>query len=181
MFNPFPQAIATETQPKDAPVSTEQISIPLEWVAGSILTITVTMASFVWWVGKLSAKVESSAEMIEDFEEKLERERSEDKVHRKELKEDLRIAFRTDIAQSATDICHGFELFSLEMRQEIKKLAEGLDARNATVNRLGRKVDHISNEMIGMAQQLQSQNISVHYRRGSDNGPPSQPFDYDAD
>jgi hypothetical protein len=177
-FNP--PAIATEAQQKSNPVSTEQISIPLGWVAGSALTIAVTLASFVWWVGKLSAKVDTSAEMIGDFEAKLERERSEDKAHRKELKDDLRIAFRTDIAQSASDICHGFELFSLEMRQQMNQLSERLEARDATVNRLGKKVDHIGNEMIGFAQQLQNQNIAIHYRR-SDNGPPSQPFNYDDD
>jgi hypothetical protein len=34
--------------------------------------------------------------------------------------------------------------------------------------------------MIGMAKQLQNQNIAIHYRRG-DNGPPSNPHNYDED
>jgi len=178
-FEP-PAIVAQETQ-KPAPVSTEQINVPLDWIAGSVLGTLVLFFSVVSWVRGLSAKVENSAEILGELEKKLERERQDDQRQRKDMKNEIRESFKSDIAQSASDICHGFELFAMEMRGELKKLRENLDDRNATVNRLGKKVDHITAEMIGMAQQLQNQNIPIHYRRGYDNGPPSQPHNYDDD
>jgi hypothetical protein len=180
MFNPFPKAIATEAH-ESKPVSTEEISIPLEWVTGGGLTALIALIGFVWWMGKLAAKVDKSAGMVEDFEAKLERERTEDKAHRKELKEDLQSAFRRDIADSANNITNELKLFAVEIRQNIRNLSEKLEGRDATVNRLGKKVDHFGSQMIDMAQQLNSSGVPVHYRRGYDNGPPSQPHNYDED
>jgi len=175
-----PPAIAAQETQKHAPISTEQINVPLGWITGSILGTFVLFFSVVWWVRGLSAKVENSAEILGDLEKKLERERQDDQRQRKDMKNEIRESFRSDIAQSASDICHGFELFAMEMRAELKKLGEGLDARNATVNRLGKKVNHIAGEMIGITKQLQNQNIPIHYRR-DDNGPPSNPYNYDDD
>lgn len=174
--------LATQAVPiaHDPKPSAEDLTIPLGWVTGGTLATFGLFFSIVWWVGKLAAKVDATAKSVQSFEEKLEKERVEDINHRKELKNDLRIAFKTDIAQSATDVCHGFELFAIEMRQELKRLSERLGERDATVNRLGRKVDHIGNEMLGMVQQLQASGVPVHYRR-VDNGPPSQPHNYDED
>lgn len=180
MFNPFPKATATETHQSKS-VSTEEITIPLEWVAVSGLTTLISLIGFVWWIGKLAAKVDKSAGMIEDFETKLERERTEDKAHRKELKDDLQSAFRRDIADSANNITNELKLFAVEIRQNISRLSEKLEGRDATVNRLGKKVDHFSSQIIDMAQQLNSNGVPVHYRRGYDNGPLSQPHNYDDD
>jgi Sec-independent protein translocase protein TatA len=192
MFNPFPQAIATETQKPHDSVSTEQISIPLGWIAGSALAVIVTLVSLVWWAGKLAAKVEASAESIEELEKKIEnekkefdlkteKEKREGREQQKELKDEIRKSFKADLIQSENTISHSLELFMLEVRSEFKKITEAIEVRNNTVNRLGRKVDYISNEMIGMAQQLQGNGIPIHYRRGYDNGAPSQPHNYDDD
>lgn len=178
-FFESPAIAVTEVKGHDQ-VSTNQINVPLELLFGSALSIFILFFTIIWWVRGTSEKVESGGKRLDDLEKKLETERTEDKKERKELKDDLRVALRADIAQSANDICHGFELFSVEMRAELTKLREGLDARNATVNRLGKQVHHLNNEFIGLTQQLQNNGMSIHYRK-TDNGPPSMPFDYDND
>ena len=173
-------AIATETQDSKS-VSTEEISIPLEWVTGSLLTVIVAIVSFVWWVGKLSAKVESSGKMIEEFHAKSEKERDENKNYRKELKEDLQDSFRVDITQSTTDICHRFELFAMDFKQQIKELSDGLVDRDLTVNRLGKKVDQISNKMIEVEKQIQNQDLAAYYRQQREKKARPQSFEFDPD
>lgn len=177
-----PAAIAaTETQQKPNPVSTEEISIPLEWITGSTLAVAAALVSLVWWAGQLSAKVNASAESIKELEEKIENDKKDMKEHQKDLRDEIRKNFKTDLIQSENTISHSLELFMLEVRSEFKKISEALDIRNATVHRLGKKVDHISNEMFGMVQQLQNNGVPVHYRRGYDNGPPSNPHNYEDD
>lgn len=183
---------ATETQQKSDHVSTEQISIPLGWIAGSALAVVVTLVSLVWWAGKLAAKVDASADAIAELEKRIEKERKESDLktekekregreQQKELKDEIRKSFKADLIQSENTISHSLELFMLEVRSEFKKISEAIEIRNNTVNRLGKKVDYISNEMIGMAQQLQGSGIPIHYRRGYDNGPPSNPHNYEDD
>ena len=179
MFPFFDNAIAAESQAQQK-VSTDQINIPLDVIAGSTLGVFVLFFSVVWWVRGLSAKVEIGERSVNELSHKFDVRREEQNRYQKELKEDIRLSFKTDIAQSASDICHGFELFAMEIRSELKKLGEGLDARNATVNRLGKKVDHLSGEMLAITKQLQGYDIPVHYRQ-HDNGPPSNPYNYDDD
>jgi chaperonin cofactor prefoldin len=174
-------AINETTHQQKTPVSTEEISMPLGWIAGSALGITAALVSLVWWAGKLSAKVDASADSIKGFEEKREREQKEEKERVKELKNEIRAGFKQELNQSETIISHSLETFMAEVRFEFKQIKESLDDRNNTVNRLKKKVDHIGNEMTGMAQQLQASGVAVHYRRSYDNGPPSQPHNYDDD
>jgi hypothetical protein len=84
---------------------------------------------------------------------------------RLEVRDELRLDLKRDIAESASNICHGFELFAVEIRQNIKILSEKIEARDATVNRLSKKVDYLSQEMIGLHRQLGDQGIKVHQRR----------------
>jgi hypothetical protein len=129
----------------------------------------------------LSSNVEKSVKDLDDLEKRIDLEKEKEEVHRKEFKEDIRLAFKTDIAQSASDICHGFELFAVEIRSDLKKLGEGLDARNATVNRLGKQVDYLTGEMIGIAKQLQNQGIPIHYRSNNNRPPSNHPSYHDQD
>jgi hypothetical protein len=180
MFPFLDNAVAAESTKTQTEVSTNQINIPLDVIAGSTLGVFVLFFTVVWWVRGLSAKVEIGEKSLSELGHKFDVRCEEQNKHHKELKEDIRLSFKTEISQSASDICHGFELFAMEIRSELKKLGEGLDARNATVNRLGKKVDHLSGEMLAITKQLQGYDIPVHYRQ-HDNGPPSNPYNYDDD
>lgn len=171
-------AIAADSHKPDPNVSTENLQIPFDWLAGTLLTTIVMVVSVIWWLGKLNARVDSNAENLKDLTDKLAQERQDDRDERKMIRKEISEGLKKDIAQSATDICHGFELFAVEIRAEIKKLSEGLDARNATVNHLRRKVDYLGSELQGLERQLNAQNIPVHYREFRD-GPPSTPGNYD--
>lgn len=181
MFPFDPPAIAANEEKKPDHISTEEISIPLSWIAGSVLGLTATLVSVVWFAGKLFAKVESNAQSIKEIEAVCALRKKEAAIDQKELKAEIKHEYKEELVKSEMIVSHSLEKFMLEVRAEFQKITETLEARNATVNRLGRKVDHIGNEMIAMAQQLQSNGVSVHYRRGYDNGPPSNPHNYDED
>jgi hypothetical protein len=157
--------IAAESQ---TPRPSRSDDIPVDWILGSGFALTMVFFGVIWWVKGMAGKVELTEKNLRDIELKLIREREEDRVIRKEVKDELRHNFKSDLIQSENAISHSLELFMVEVRAEFKKIAEGLDARNQTVNRLGKKVDHLSDEMLGLTQQLQNQNISVHSRRYSD-------------
>jgi hypothetical protein len=148
-MTPPQKAIAT-IEAQSARVSTNQITVPLDWLLGSVLGVFVLFFSVVWWVRGLSAKVDSNTKLLEELETQMEKEHKEDQRHRKEMKEEIRLAFKTEISQSASDICHGFELFAMEMRTELHKLSDGLDARNAEVKRIAKRVDALSEEVWGL-------------------------------
>jgi hypothetical protein len=140
MFFQSNKAIAIEVPPSSS-VSANQISVPLDWVLGSVLGIFALFFSVVWWVRGLSAKVDSNTKLLEELEAQLETE------HRKEMKEEIRLAFKAEITQSASDICHSFELFAMEMRTELRNLSEGLEAKNAEVKRIAKRVDRLNVEV----------------------------------
>lgn len=146
MFFQSNKAIAIEVPPSSN-VSANQISVPLDWVLGSVLGIFALFFSVVWWVRGLSAKVDSNTKLLEELEAQLETEHKEDQLHRKEMKEEIRLAFKAEITQSASDICHSFELFAMEMRTELRNLSEGLEAKNAEVKRIAKRVDRLNVEV----------------------------------
>lgn len=160
-------AIAADNQKDDPNVSTSDLQIPFDWLAGTLLTVVVMLASGIWWLGKLNARVDSNAENLKELTDKVSKERQDD-----------REGLKKDIAQSASEICHKFELFAVQISADIKKLGEGLDARNATVNELRHKVNYVNSELRGLERQLQAQNIPIHYREYRD-GPPSNPGSYE--
>lgn len=159
----FESAKAETTNPH--PVSTEQIQIPLAWITGSTLAIFAMFFSVVWWVRGVKGAVDDSKKRLDQFERKMELCQAAENRQRIEVRDELRLDLKRDIAESASNICHGFELFAVEIRQNIKILSEKIEARDATVNRLSKKVDYLSEEMFGISRQLSDQGIKVHHRR----------------
>ena len=176
---PFDPAIATETQNPDH-VTPEDIQLPLTWITGGLLATMVLGFTIIWWVSRLKFTLEEAQKRLDKYEKQVLTVQDQEQKQRIELRDGLRADLRRDISDSAKTIMGELRLFTQEMRQNIKNLSEKLEGRDATVNRQGQKIEHIHCEMIGMAKQLQKQNIAIHYRMG-DNGPPSHPFDYDND
>jgi signal transduction histidine kinase len=173
-------AIATETQEKANHVTPDDIQLPLTWITGGLLTILGLGVSLIWWVSRMKFTLEEAQKRLDKYEKQVLTVQEQEQKQRIELRDGLRADLRRDISDSAKTIMGELRLFTQEMRQNIKNLSEKLEGRDATVNRQGQKIEHIHNEMIGMAKQLQKQNIAIHYRMG-DNGPPSQPHNYDVD
>jgi hypothetical protein len=179
-FDP-PAIAATETQQKaDDHVTPDDIQLPLTWITGGLLATLLLGFTIIWWVSRLKFSLEEAQKRLDNYEKQVMCVQSQEQNQRIELRDGLRADLRRDIAESALKITSKLELFALEIRQNIRSLSEKLEGRDATVNRQGQKIEHIHNEMIGMAKQLQNQNIAIHYRRG-DNGPPSNPHNYDED
>jgi signal transduction histidine kinase len=179
MFPFDPPAIATETQKSDH-VTPDDIQLPLTWITGGFLATLVLGFSVIWWISRVKFNLEEALKRLDNYEKKVIVVQEQEQKQRIELRDGLRSDLRRDISDSAKNIMGELKLFSQEMRQNIRNLSEKLEGRDATVNRQGQKIEHIHNEMIGMAKQLQNQNIAIHYRRG-DNGPPSNPHNYDED
>lgn len=167
----FQENKAVASQNHDNSVSTDNISIPFDWLFGVILTATGLFFSVVWWVRGMSAKVDSNSKAIETILARCVNEHNKmDNWHDK-LQEDLRRQFRGDITQSATDICHGFELFAVEMRSDLKRLHEKIDERNEAIAELdkkqekqGKKLDLLGGEFSSLIAQLRARDINVHVR-----------------
>ncbi|MBD2653670.1 hypothetical protein H6G45_09240 [Synechocystis sp. FACHB-383] len=146
-------------------VSTDDIHIPLPWITGTLLTTTAIFFSIIWWVRGLKSNVDESNKRLDLLEKKITEGQVLESNHRNELKEDLRISLRRDIAESASDICHGFELFAVENRQNIKQLSEKLESRDKQLEKLDSKVEYLADEFAGLIMQLQSQGLGIHSRQ----------------
>jgi chaperonin cofactor prefoldin len=181
MFNPFPKATATETQQKPSHVTPDDIQLPLTWITGGLLATILLGFTIIWWVSRLKFSLEEAQKRLDNHEKHVTTVQEQEHRQRIELRDGLRSDLQRDISDSAKTIMGKFDYFALEMRQNISNLSEKLENRDATVNRLGKKVDHFGSQMIDMAKQLNSNGVPVQYRRGYDNGPPSQPHNYDED
>ena len=146
MFFQSNKAIAVQSH-EVANISANDIAIPVDWVLGSLIGVFTLFFTVVWWVRGLSAKVDGNTRLLSELQAQFEIEHKEDKQHRKEMKDEIHLAFKSEIAQSASDICHGFELFSMEMRTELRNLGEGLEAKNAEVRRIAKRVDRLNAEV----------------------------------
>ena len=175
-----PPAIATESQ-KANPVTPEDIQLPLTWITGGLMATVLLGFTIIWWVSRLKFTLEEAQKRLDKYEKQVISVQDQEQKQRIELRDGLRADLQRDISDSAKTIMGELRLFTQEMRQNIKNLSEKLEGRDATVNRLGKKVDHFGSQMLDMAQQLQSNGVPVHYRRGYDNGPPSKPHNYDDD
>ena len=140
-------------------------SIPLDWLLGSGMALIMIFFGVIWWVKGMASKVELTERSLRELESQLRREREEERIAHKEMKNELRQAFKLSLIQSENAISHSLELFMVEVRSEFKKLSEGLESRNQVVTALTKKVGHLSDEMISVTQQLQNQDIEVHSRR----------------
>jgi hypothetical protein len=142
----------------------------LAWVTGTLLTTAAIFFSIVWWVRGLKSNVDESNRRLDLLEQKIIDFQLSESKSRLELKDDLRISLRRDIAESASDICHGFELFAVENRQQIKELAEKLESRDKQLEKLDTKVEYLADEFAGLLVQLRSQGLGVHSRQGKNLG-----------
>lgn len=152
-------------------ISTEHLTIPFDWLFGTTLTMTALFFSVIWWVRGMSAKVDNNSRAIEGMLSRCVNEHAKMDNFHDRFQEDLRRQFMGDIAQSATDICHGFELFAVEMRSDLKRLHEKIDERNQAIADLdekqekhGKKLELLGTEFAHVVSQLNAKNIEIHYR-----------------
>lgn len=156
-------------------VSTDNISIPFDWLFGTTLTVAALFFSVVWWVRGIKAQVDNNRSDIEQIYVRYEREHDFASSSSRELQDELRRQFRQDITQSASDICHQFELFAVEIRSEIKHLTRKIDERNEAIAKLSDNldvtnsaVDCLETELDFLVSQLQVRLPDVHIRRRQD-------------
>jgi uncharacterized protein YoxC len=181
-FFQFPAIAANETTtPKTDHVTPDDIQLPLTWITGGLLATILLGFTIIWWVSRLKFNLEEAQKRLDNHEKQVSIVQQQEHTQRIELRDGLRADLKRDIAESALTIMGELKLFALEIRQNINNLSEKLEGRDATVNRMGRRVDHLNNELLSMSQQLQRQNIDVHARRIGDNGPVSGPYDYSND
>jgi len=151
-------AVSTTATPVES--SSNQKEIISDW--WPVIT-TVVMVSIA--AGIFRNKMVTLEEKVESIEKDIEEKEKSEPENRRLFKEEMLRAIKGDIAQSASDICHGFELFAVEQRQNIKDLQKGLEARNNTVNRMFNKIDTLEKEQ-----------LNLKYQRGN---VPSTPPNYD--
>lgn len=163
-------ALADQTH--EGHVSTENLSIPFDWLFGTTLTLAALFFSVVWWVRGIKGQVDNNQAKIEKILECCAREHDLANSSNRDLQDDIRRQFRADIAQSASDICHGFELFAVEIRAEMKSLTGKIDERNAAIadlaaaiNQTDKSVAGLNLELDSLVSQLQDQDLNVHIRR----------------
>lgn len=158
-------------QSHDDNLSTENLSIPFDWIFGTTLTVSALFFSVIWWVRGIKAQVDNNSRSVEIILSRCANEQTKMDNWYDKLQKELRKEFATNIAQSSSDICHGFELFAVEMRANLKRLDEKIDERNASLvaintkqEKLDRQFDALSSELVSIVNQLQGQHIDIHFR-----------------
>lgn len=122
------------------PVSTNDLTIPFDWLFGTTLTGAALFFSVIWWMRGLSGRVEGNAAAIADLAAQRERDRESAVNFNRGLQQDIKRQFRTDIQQSSDEICHRFELLAVEIRNEIRRLHEKIDDHNSAISILSQDV-----------------------------------------
>lgn len=147
------------------PVSHEQIMVPLSsWLTGSAIMLMIALGGIVWRMAIQKSRIDANAEAIKELKE------SRDK-----FKDELRLSFKQDIASSANDICHGFELFAVEIRGTINTLKNEIDSlktslkgelgeRDAVLSRIARQSQNNLQSLYDLESKLNQNNIDFHLR-----------------
>lgn len=156
----------------DGNVSTDDISIPFPWLAGSLFTSFVLFFTVVWWIRGIKEKVDTNAVTIETMATRCLQDQEKKDAMFNKAQDERRLQFQSDINQSANEVRHGFELLAVEIRSDIRRLQEKIEDRNKDITELGnltyqqeKRVDTLTKELTSLVSQLNSKNIDVHFRR----------------
>lgn len=158
------QVIAIEK----TPVSYENITIPASVVTGGLIGLLATFSGIVWWIRGVKSDVDSNTAKIAATNTYLAEKEKKDVESLKSFKDDIRIMIKTEVASSANDICHSFELFAQEQRQINKTILDSIMEKRGHLATAIKRIEHLDREMMGLAIQLNRSDVEVHLRQFKD-------------
>lgn len=186
MFN---RTIATTTatieQPSHSSVSYDAVTMPAIAALGGMLILSGFLVKALWMLSVEKNRIDNNEKAIAAIQE----EKKKDDQMRSQLREEVKEAFKADIASSAFEICHRFEVFAVEIRASIDSLKkemdgvkctfkEGLDARNQTITRLYEQTGKNSQTIIEIEAKLNQAGVPFQHRYRLGDDPPSIPKNY---
>lgn len=141
-----------------------------DWILGGVLTSLTLFFSIVWWVRGLSSRVENNSNDIKAIAENCLQKRKDIAQREKEKRDEVSHNLREEIKQSASNICHGFELFAVEMRNDLKQINTKLDLygdqiikienvqniQGAAIEKIGNKMDSLRDKVSEHEKKLKS-------------------------
>jgi len=115
-------------------------------ILGSIIGLLVfagSVGGILWKIAEQKNRVDNNASAIAA----LQKEKESDADHEAKFKEELMRATKAEIASSASDVCHGFELFAVEVRGSIASLKEKLNDLGDKLCQKDETVNHMRNDL----------------------------------
>lgn len=119
-----------------APESPIQVEVPGDWLFGASLTLATLFFSIIWWVRGLSARVEANSKDVQSIMAKCIREHDVQDNAAANFKHELESQVSKEITQSAATVCHGFEIFAVEIRAGLQRINEKLEERSEDITNL---------------------------------------------
>lgn len=157
-----------ESQQSDSEASDIQMSSDLFF--GTVLTVSTIFFSIVWWIRGLSSKVENNTSSINNILGKCIHEHEKLDAFHENFKKDVHSDLKSEVQQSASDICHGFQVFAVEIRSDLKQINEKLDVygkqivsiehtqeiQGTAIERIGNKMDALKEKVSEHEKKLEN-------------------------
>lgn len=162
---------ATTSHQNNDHINATDIQIPLAWMAGSSIMLLTLFFSIIWWIRGLKSTIDQQDQSIKDLESyvKLQPHRwsiFEEQIEKNSSRQISLVndSLRKDIAESANNICHTLELFTIEIKQRLTNIEDKMAYRDEKIEDLNRKYNSLGKELFSVVRQLQNQNINIHRR-----------------
>ena len=162
---------ATTSHQNNDHINATDIQIPLAWLTGSAVMLLTLFFSITWWIRGLKSTIDQQAETIKEIDMFSKMQPDICAAHEAQMEKNtatqissVSAGLKKDIAQSASDICHGFELFAVEIRQRLTNIEEKMVYRDEKIEDIKKKYHSLGKELFSVVRQLQNQDINIHRR-----------------
>lgn len=162
---------ATTSHQNNDHIDATDIQIPLSWITGSSIMLLTLFFSITWWIRGLKSTIDQQAETLKEVSTCSKMQSDKCAAHKAQMDRDtatqissVSASLKKDIAQSASNICHNFELFAVEIRQHLTNIEDKMAYRDEKIEDLNRKYNSLGKELFSVVRQLQNQNINIHRR-----------------